>query len=66
MDNEFVFDKTNRAAALHINLYAEHELTKEESSWIQDILLNAQILLIYKNFRDEKLATQGTMQLREC
>lgn len=66
LDTEFMFDETNPAAALHINLYAEHELTKEESSWIQDILLNGQTLWIYKNFGDEKLATQGSMQLREC
>lgn len=66
LDTEFIFAKTNPAAALHTNLYAEHEFTKEESSWIQDILFNGQTLWIYKNFRDEKLATQGTLKLREC
>ena len=40
-------------------------LTKEKSSWSRYILLNGQTLSIYKNFRDKKLATQGTMQLRE-
>lgn len=34
-------------------------LTKKKSSWSQYILLNGQTLWIYKNLREEKLATSG-------
>lgn len=31
MDTEFIFDEMNQAAALSINLYAEHEFNQEEN-----------------------------------